>query len=312
MKAVRQAMGRHLPHEPLDRSHHAEMHYAASRETNGWGGLSCRTPPRAASGKTFTNAFHKNLSPSVQPYCGYTSGVRRAVSPVARDLPYGQDPRHRITPSVRAAGTGNRFRLPTDPKRHFCEWVKTPRCFRRDLMCLSYHPRARQRASDGQPERGVPTPRPFGPALAPVRKTRLLLEARSQTRGLESLACLAPGPTSWADPPSPSQVSCVLCLGVHVASGRYPAAYHRMGESLTRHSHLNPAFSPARRGKLPGILVVSVRCLAPSPPRLTGWPLRALIMVELFTQGFCRPSAERWHAARSACRQVESSPRRTG
>jgi hypothetical protein len=64
---------------------------------------------------------------------------------------------------------------------------KTPRCFRRDLNCPSYHPRTRQRASDSQPERES-TLRPFGLTLALV-VTRLLLAARSQTRGFESLAC---------------------------------------------------------------------------------------------------------------------------
>src|SRR5262245_53260437 len=37
-------MGRHLPHEPLDRSNHAETCHATSRQTKGWGGLSCGAP----------------------------------------------------------------------------------------------------------------------------------------------------------------------------------------------------------------------------------------------------------------------------
>src|SRR5262249_33992625 len=93
---------------------------------------------------------------------------------------------------------------------------------------------------------------------------------------------------AWTDPPSPSQVSCALCLGVHVASGWYPAAYHRMCGSLTRHSHrmTQGAFAfPSQKGQAAGYpSVVSVRCLAPSPPRLTGRPSRAVIMVELFTR----------------------------
>ena len=65
-------------------------------------------------------------------------------------------------------------------------------------------------------------------------------------------------PRSSADPPSPSQVSDVLRLGAGVASGCYPTANHRMYESWTRHSRRMKvmefhAFSPGRRGKVPGI-----------------------------------------------------------
>jgi len=160
-------------------------------------------PPKAASERTWIDALHENLSSSVKPQSGHTSGVRRTVSQVARGLPYGQAPRHRITPSVRAAGTGNRFRLSTDPKRRFCEWVRTPRCFRRDTRCPSYHPRARQRASDCQPKRGESHAKTLRPRARSGRTTRLLLAARSQAWGFKSLACHAPGPTQLGRPPEP-------------------------------------------------------------------------------------------------------------
>src|SRR5262245_49221646 len=61
-----------------------------------------------------------------------------------------------------------------------------------------------------------------------------------------------------------------------------------MGESLTRHSHRMTRWSfafPGQKGQAAGYpSVVSVRCLALSPPRLTGRPFRAVIMVELFTR----------------------------
>jgi hypothetical protein len=123
---------------------------------------------------------------------------------------------------------------------------KTPRCFRRDLNCPSYHPRTRQRASDSQPEREF-TLRPFGLTLALV-VTRLLLAARSQTRGFRTLACHRQtrpfGPTPRVLP----RLAATSVLAVTSLAGVIPRPTTVCTSRSTRHSHRANARFPQLEG----------------------------------------------------------------
>src|SRR5512135_3491919 len=156
-------------------------------------------------------------------------------------------------------------------------------------------PSSGRRASNCQPERevsssGTPSPR-CDPAI--TRSPWSLLRPCSYLQPAPRLGALKPCFTGRPDrgyrstPRVLPRLGTIFVLDDHIASGCYPAAYHRMYESWTRHSRrMKRDFTRFPQGEGARSRVsLGGKCsqfgLA-SSPRLTGKPLRALVMVELF------------------------------